>query len=797
MAPSVKGKTILLVHAGSESKRFILQRLKKKMGLTVVCLNRERIPAADQYVDHWITADLNNEQGSIVAIKDFLAKNPRVKLEGVVTFWDEAVLLTSKITDTFGFIGIPYDIASKTKNKYTFRDFCAQNGIRSPRHHLIHSKRDIPGIEKKLSYPMVIKPIYGATSAFVVRVNNRHEFEDTFDYVKQNIKSYWLAPEWQNLEFLVEEYFDGDEVDIDLLLQNGKIKFDSISDNFNKSRDRFFVDSGQSVPSALPTDGQQALLDLAEEILEKLGIQNGCIHMEAKLSHNEAIPIEVNMRMGGDYIHAYLEAAWDVDFVEYSALIALGVYFKIDKPEVPHRYVVGWDLQPESSGILVELDIDEELQKKNYLLGIRLDKEIGDPVLRPPEGYDSLGWVLVDGENLLDAQDNLHEALTFVNYKIVAFDEESALGKTSRKDSLSAAVFKKNRLLQTAKLEKMRTISLKDQRNLRIGIAANISAEPTSSNHVAVVNDIEKELQTRGYRTTMFDFNHPERTLSKLRSKDIDLMLNVTHGINNNELLKPQAAALLEAMNIPFTGTDSLNIALARDKIRAKKLFTYHDIPTPGWDYAYTVNDSIDKNLSYPLIVKPADTDHSFGISNASVVTNKKELHKQLAYVIEKLGHPALVEEYIDGEEYSVSILGSDYNDLKVLPLARADFKIKKGDWKICTEKLKGGKPNAANFSTKPLKKINPKLEALISEIAIDTYKIMKCRDFGRVELRVDKDGNPYVLELNSNPSLGKLSPIVRAAKLMGMDHGDVLEEIISLAITRYKNQKDPYQHVA
>lgn len=792
MAPSVKGKTILLVHAGSESKRFILQRLKKKMGLTVVCLNRERVPAADQYVDHWITADLNNEQESIVAIKDFLAKHPRIKLEGAVTFWDEAVLLTSKITDTFGFIGIPYDIASKTKNKYTFRDFCAQNGIRSPRHHLIHSKRDIPGIEKKLSYPMVIKPIYGATSAFVVRVNNRREFEDTFDYVKQNIKSYWLAPEWQNLEFLVEEYFDGDEVDIDLLLQNGKIKFDSISDNFNKSRDRFFVDSGQSVPSALPADGQRALLDLAEEILEKLGIQNGCIHMEAKLSHNEAIPIEVNMRMGGDYIHAYLEAAWGVDFVEYSALIALGVYFKIDKPEVPHRYVVGWDLQPESSGILVELDIDEELQKKNYLLGIRLDKEIGDPVLRPPEGYDSLGWVLVDGENLLDAQDNLHEALTFVNYKIVAFDEESALGKTSRKDSLSAAVFKKNRLLQTAKLEKMRTISLKDQRNLRIGIAANISAEPTPSNHVAVVNDIEKELQARGYRTTVFDFNNPERTLSKLRSKDIDLMINVAHGINNNEMLKPQAAALLEAMNIPFTGSSSLNIALARDKIRTKKLFTYHDIPTPKWDYAYTVNDTISDELAYPLIVKPADTDHSYGISNASVVKNKKELQKQLAYVIEKLGHPALVEEYIDGHEYSVSILGSDYNDLKVLPLARADFKVKKGDWRICTENLKSGKPNAANFSSKPLRHINPKLEALISEIAIDTYKVMKCRDFGRVELRVDEDGNPYVLELNSNPSLGKLSPLVKAAKLMGLAHGDLLEEIIALAVTRYKKTKNP-----
>lgn len=86
-------------------------------------------------------------------------------------------------------------------------------------------------------------------------------------------------------------------------------------------------------------------------------------------------------------------------------------------------------------------------------------------------------------------------------------------------------------------------------------------------------------------------------------------------------------------------------------------------------------------------------------------------------------------------------------------------------------------------------KSINLKLESLITEIALDAYKIMQCRDYGRVGLRVDKDGNPYVLEVDTNPPLNEQTELVRAAKLTGMKFGDVLEEIISLAIKRYKNK--------
>lgn len=790
-------KTILLVHAGNEGKYFIANILKK-MGLTVICLNREKIEALSASVDHWIVSELNDHKESIEAVKEFLQANKKIKIDGVVTFWDECVFLTSKLVDTFNLIGIPYHISEKAKNKYLFREFCNANNIPAPRHMRISGEKDIPSIEKNLSYPLVIKPVYGAVSAFVVKVKDRAELEETYEYIKNNIKSYWLAAEWETLELLVEEYIDGDEVDVDIILQNGKVKFYSIADNFNKSKDKFFVDNGQAIPSGLPEPDQEALLNLAEETVEKLGIQNGIIHFEAKSTKSGPVPIEINLRMGGDYIHAYIKDSWGVDMVEYAAKIALGEYIKIQKPEFPLRYIMGWDFQIESSGILVELDISPELKKKKYLHKMSIGKEIGDVILRPPEGYDGLGWITVYGDNLLDAQDNLKEALNLIEYKVVEFDEESTLGKTSRKNSLSTAVIIKDRLMQASKIEKAHHIMLEDQRNLHIGIATNISNYKLNAVHTGsqeITETIVHELKQLGYKVTIFDFNNISKVFSELEQSKVDLVFNLCQGINNNEALKPQAAAILEALRIPYTGTNSLNLGLCRDKIRMKKLLTFHDIPTPEWDYAYAVGDSINSDLKYPLIVKPGNALNSLGIINGSVVTNKVQLQKQIKRIIEEMRRPALVEEYVEGEEFSVSILGTDDEDLRVLPLTRSVFKnMPKGQWNIYTEKEKEKLGVSKNIVVQnPLKNVSKKLETLLTEIALDTYKTMRCRDYGRVEIRVDQDDNPYVLEINTNPFLDNPAYLLKSAEVTGMKMGNLLEEIIRLSLSRFNRKKRTY----
>ncbi|HAT03555.1 MAG TPA: hypothetical protein DCS29_02135 [Candidatus Magasanikbacteria bacterium] len=783
---SLKGKTILLVNTGPHKKRFIVQRLKK-LGLVVVVLNKEKNWAAP-YVDHWIIADTFNHTEAVKAVESFVKTNSDIHIDGTVTFWEDDVLLTSKIVDKFNFVGVPYSIARQTRNKYLFREFCMANGIRAPRHHLLKDEDDIDYVCDNLQFPLVVKPAYGASSAYVVKVYSRDDLVNTYKFLKHNINTELESALSDGLDIFVEEYIDGDEVDVDILMQNGKIKLSIVSDNFNKDKGIFFVDSGQTTPSTLPTPQIQALIDIAEETLEKLGIQNGCIHYEAKSTKTGPCPLEVNLRMGGDYVYSYIKNAWGIDLIEYSVRIAIGQFFKI-KDIQPRQYIIGWDLHPDSSGLLVELSVDDNLKKEKYFQEINLYKEVGDPVLLPPEGQEHIGWLTVSGDNFLDAQDNLRNALEKIHFKVVKFDSDSSVGKTLRKDRFSAAVLNKNLLLRAAKLEKVKRVSHGDQKGLHIGIAGNMSEELNGDDPIGKV--VVKTLRERGYKVTFFDFNNLAKAFGDLRRSDVDLVFNMCKKISNSTDLEPAAAALLESLQIPYTGSDSFVLSLCRDKIKVKKLLTYHDIPTPKWDYAYELDDEIRDDLRFPLIVKPGTSDNSIGITNESVVTNREQMEKQLRRIIVDYGKPAIVEEYIEGDEYDVSILGCDDDNLRVLPLSRAVFKgLPKDYWHIYTYVAKqGGDPTYKKIEIQhPPKNIGRKLESLITEIALDTYSILDCRDYGRVEVRVDENDNPYVLELDPNPSFDvSYAHLPQVAALVGMDFGDLLEEIIYLAIQRYK----------
>jgi D-alanine-D-alanine ligase-like ATP-grasp enzyme len=764
----LSGRVVLLVHAGNEGKKFILQKMKE-LGLYIVCLNRNHPAWAEEYVDNWIIADLNDSAQCLEQIKIFQKTHPKIKLEGAVTFWEEAVLLTSKITDRFNWIGIPYAIAKKAKNKFLFRKFCNENSIPAPQFKFFSGNKDIQAIEKHLQYPLVIKPVYGAVSFFVLKVSNRKETEEAYEYIKANINSNWLAQEWENFDLLIEEYIDGDEVDIDIILQNGKIKFYAISDNFNKDRGKFFVDNGQAIPSGLPKKDREALINLAEEALEKLGIQNGVIHFEAKVAKDGVYPIEINLRMGGDYIYSYLKGAWGVDFVEQALKIALGEYIKIEKPSEPFKYIVGKDIFPESSGILVEFNIDPELYKQTYLEEVRFFKEIGDTILMPPEGYDSFGWITVSGDNLLDAQDNLRNALHYITYKTVKLSaRESTMGKTARRNPFSAAVVK-DTLVQAAKIEKVRRIGITEQRKLHIGIIGNSITSEGKHGEAAA---IQKELDKRGYKTTFFDLNFLFGAFNHLSYDPVDIIFNACEEVNGVTQLQPQATAFLEALQIPYTGSSSLTLALCRDRIKTKKFFSYHSIPTPRWDYAYLPGHTISGDLSYPLIVKPG-AQNTWPTLPDKIVKNKLQLTKQVAYLIEEMQQSVLVEEYVAGNEYEVIILGNTSQDVKVLPL-------------ICYTTQENSKIDKT-IAHCPPHRMDPKLESLITEIALDSYQIMRCRDYGSVRVRIDQEGNPYVINVEAHPALTPSAAIARAAKAMKLNFGDLLEEIIRSAVERYK----------
>lgn len=789
-------KTLLLVNTGSNKKRFILQKLNK-MGLQIVVLNKEK-NWAQPYVDHWILANTDDHQESLTAVANFLREHPTIKIDGAVTFWEDDVLLTSRLTSKFNWIGSPYETVKKIRNKFEFRKFCQNNGISAPKHALIRNRKDLQRIKSEFSFPLVMKPVYGSSSAYVVKVEEE-DLERVYDYIRQNLSLETESSLHDGFDIFVEEYIDGDEVDIDILMQNGKIKYYSITDNF-QTEEPFFVETGEQIPSSLPENRQDALYELAEETLEKLKIQNGVVHFEAKSTKHGPVPIEVNLRMGGDEVYSFVKGAWGVDLIENAVKIAFGIYIhKINRPELPKKFICGQYFLPSQSGILSKLYLDEKLKKpkfKKVIEEFHVQKQIGDAVLVPPEGFEFIGWITVSGETQADARDNLDEVLRHTHFEISRFHPTSSIGKIERKNQFSVASTNKKVLLSKARIEKLKTISYKNQRGLNIGIACDQDNgfEEESSDPSFL---IQKKLEKQGYKVSRFDLNNLQKTLFELNQKNFDFIFNLCEKIHETPLLEPHAAALFDILQIPYSGSNPYTLSLCIDKIRVKKLLNFHGIPTPKWDYAYTMEDKLTTDLKYPLIVKPSNSDNSFGITNDSVVTNPKDLKRQLREVIETYKRPALIEEYIEGDEYDVCMLGND-DEVEVLPLIRSVFdKMPKGYWHIYTSNLKEGKDEKAAGLIRVEKpaKIPKKLDNLLSEIALDVYHIVSCFDYGKVEIRVDKNGNPYVLELNPNPPLDPNGFMPLAAKLAGYSYEALIEEIILLGVNRYKD-KPPFYHL-
>ncbi|MFZ4631765.1 MAG: ATP-grasp domain-containing protein [Patescibacteria group bacterium] len=802
------GKTVLIVNSTGandplHSKKLFIKKVKN-LGVKIIILSKEA-SSFQPYVDYSVSADTANYPEALAALDKFLSNNPGIKMSGVVTFLEDDVLLTAKISDKYHLINTSYKVAAQIRNKFSFREFCAANNLPTIKFRALKNTKDLEEVVKLLNFPLVVKPAYGAASAFVVKVNNEEELRESYNYIKKNISPKVESALADGLEVFVEEYIDGDEVDLDILVQNGKIKFCAISDN-GKTKEPFFIETTRMTPSSLPEKHQAALTVMADETLEKLGVLNGCIHFEAKLAATGPIPLEINLRLGGDEVYPSVKAAWHVDLVENMIKIACGIYIpKFEFPSGPYEYLAAETFSSDYSGIIVNLDIDEDLKRRPFIKEFEFEKKIGDSVLSPPDGYEYLGWVLVSGNNPLDAQDNLREAEKAIYYEVAKFHPASSIGKTTRRSPFSASAINVDILKRRSKIEKIRQMAISNQRNLHVGIACNMYEENGDDQETVVEKDltvigidIEKTLRERGYKISFFDFNDVGKAFNDLKNSDVDLVFNVCERINNSSLLEPHVASILDTLQIPYTGSNPFTLGLCIDKIRVKKLLSYHKIPTPEWDYVYSMDDDIRDDLKYPLIVKPANTDNSIGITNDSVVRNKEELNRQLEVVLKQIGRPALIEEYIDGDEYDVPIIGSEEDDLRILPLARSTFdNLPSNLWHIYPFEAKytdGGEYNKIVVQ-RPPKNIGKKLEQLLGEIALDTYNILDCHDYGRIEIRVDKNNNPYVLELNPNPSLDAEGTFSASAEVIGMDYGDFLEEIIRLAIKRYKDNP-PYYHL-
>ncbi|MBI5728932.1 MAG: ATP-grasp domain-containing protein [Candidatus Magasanikbacteria bacterium] len=416
MGMSLMEKKLLVVNSATPKKSYILARLKE-LGVKLICLNTEKKDWAEQYVDEWILADTFDHVASIQQVELFIRIHPESSPDGVITFWEDDVLLTSKLSDYFGWIGIPLSISSKTRNKYSFREFCQENNLPAPHHTTVKTEADVTLATQQFTFPLVVKPAYGSHSAFVIKAGSEAACREAVRYIQEHLSVAVESALTDGLDIIVEEYLDGQEVDVDLLVQRGTIVFSSITDN-EKTNEPYFVETGESIPSALPAATQAEIVALASQTVQKLGIQNGCLHFEAKATSRGPFPIEVNLRMGGGEVYFFNNQCWGVDLVENGARIALGVPCHPKKAASPLAYIATEQFLPERSGRLSVIIVDEKVKNLGYVAELVFEKKESENIFAAPEGYDCIGWVTVFGESSQDAQKNLAEVKQYIQYRI-------------------------------------------------------------------------------------------------------------------------------------------------------------------------------------------------------------------------------------------------------------------------------------------------------------------------------------------------------------------------------------------
>jgi D-alanine-D-alanine ligase len=250
--------------------------------------------------------------------------------------------------------------------------------------------------------------------------------------------------------------------------------------------------------------------------------------------------------------------------------------------------------------------------------------------------------------------------------------------------------------------------------------------------------------------------------------------------------------ALYEMMQIPYTGSDPLTLAVCLDKSRAKEILSHYNIPTPRFAVISELSEIDRSTVEFPCMVKPLHEGSSKGIFNSSLVTNARELQSQAANILENYHEPALIEEYLPGREFTVAMLGNG-NHAQVLPIVEIKFdSLPEGVNPIYSYEAKWIWDRADN----PLDifecpaRITPRIQHDIETICRKAYSLLRCRDWCRIDVRLDSFDLPHIIELNPLPGIlpnpEDNSCFPKAARASGMTYNQLIQTVLALAAERY-----------
>lgn len=278
----------------------------------------------------------------------------------------------------------------------------------------------------------------------------------------------------------------------------------------------------------------------------------------------------------------------------------------------------------------------------------------------------------------------------------------------------------------------------------------------------------------------------------KLKELKPDIVFNFAEGLNGYNR-ESQIPAMLEMLQIPYSGSDPLTLGICLDKSRAKEILTYHKIPNAKFLVANRMEDIADINFEFPLIVKPISEGSSKGIFSSSFVKNKQELEDEVRRIIFSYNQPALIEEFLSGREFTVAVIGNG-DETEILPIIEIRYEDFPQDivplYSYEAKWILDTKENKFDVFECPAK-LEPELEIKIRETVLNTYNVLRCKDWSRIDVRLDKNGVPNIIEINPLPGImpdpNENSSFPKAARAAGMTYNQMIQNVLYSAAKRYK----------
>jgi D-alanine-D-alanine ligase len=293
---------------------------------------------------------------------------------------------------------------------------------------------------------------------------------------------------------------------------------------------------------------------------------------------------------------------------------------------------------------------------------------------------------------------------------------------------------------------------------------------------------ITRALENKGHR--IVHLGGGVQFLDNIKKEKPDFVFNISEGRGTHRSREAQVPSVLEMLDIPYTGSDPLTLAVCLDKILTKKLVALEDIPTPKW---LVVNNEKElsevkwKGFPFPAIVKPAAEGSSKGIRLTSLAENAEQAKKEMSRVLTSYNQPVMLEEFIDGEEVTVGVIGN--NPTRLVGMMSIIPKKKEKHFVYSVE-VKRDYVNQVDYYSPP--KLPQKTLEKLEQLSIKSFKILGCRDVSRVDFRVGKNGVPYFIEINPLPGLGTYSDLIIMGTKMGWTHEGVIGTILDSACERY-----------